>query len=601
MAKGKLTVQTEKILPIIKRWLYSDKEIFLRELISNSCDALKKLQILREEQKLDISDEELRIELKIDPAARTLQFIDSGIGMSSEEVERYIGQIACSGAEEFLSKYSGSSSEAIIGHFGLGFYSAYMVAEKVTIDTLSYLPGSEAAFWSCDGSSDYLLEPGSQSERGTKITLFIDANHGEFLDKQKIEEILKKHCRFLPYPIYLDGTRINEKEPLWLKNSADCSPQEYIDFYRFLYPSDPDPIFWIHLNVDLPFFLKGILYFPKINQRIGWNNSNIQLFVNRVFVSDHCNELLPDFLTALKGAIESPDIPINVSRSSLQMDQTVRTVASHISKKVCDKLISLYQIDREQFIEKWPDLELIIKLGILQDEKFYSRAKEILIWKSNQGKWESLDELIARNPAKLFYSSDPDSPLIALYKEQPVLISSSPIDPHLFNFLESKLSIQFQRVDGALDPSLVDPSREKSLLDSEGRSESGRIAEMFRRAVPTEVEVEAKSLASEELPALLLFDESSRRLRDAMSLTQKKLPQTFKPTTQFIVNTNHPLISTLFQLSSSHPPLAQEVASHLYQLSHLSQKEIDNSHLPQFVNSSTQLLKKLLDSIAVAP
>ncbi len=373
-----LKIHTENILPIIKQWLYSDKEIFIRELISNACDALHKCKVLREHKETDIPDEELRISLSIDKKEKTLVFADTGIGMTSDEVEKYIAQIAFSGAEDFLGKYkSNAEKDQIIGHFGLGFYSAYMVAHKVTIDTLSYLPGAESAFWSCDGSSEYFLEKGQRSTRGTEITLHVDKDNEEFLDEERLKSIIQRYCAFLPFPIYLNGTRINDKEPLWLKNASECTDADYLQFYRALYPNESDPMFWIHLSVDYPFHLKGILYFPKITRRFDWSHNSIKLFCNRVFVADNCKDLIPDYLMILRGAIDSPDIPLNVSRSSLQMDKTVRQLSQHISKKVSDRLSSLYTSERDTFIKTWPDIEMIIKLGILQDEKIL-RTLQIL-------------------------------------------------------------------------------------------------------------------------------------------------------------------------------------------------------------------------------
>ena len=590
MTHGTLKIHTENILPIIKRWLYSDKDIFIRELVSNACDALRKLQILRDQNLAEVKDEELKIELVVSKEARTLQFIDTGLGMTAEEVEKYIAQIAFSGAEEFLNKYQkNSENEQIIGHFGLGFYSAYMVAEKVTIDTLSYQPSAEPAFWSCAGSSDYLLEKGSRTSRGTTITLHVEKESDEFLEESRLREILERYCLFLPYPIYLNGNRINDKEPLWLKNSSDCTEQEYLDFYHTLYPMEPDPIFWIHLNVDVPFHLKGILYFPKLNKKFDWNKSNIQLFVNRVFVSDSCKDLIPDFLMCLKGAIDSPDIPLNVSRSSLQMDRTVRQLSSHISKKVADKLAALYQTEKEKFYLAWPEIEMIVKLGMLQDEKFYGRAKEFLVWKTTSNTWTTLEG----QTGTVFYTTDPHASILELYKNQEVILSTSPLDSHLFSSLEPKLSLKFQRIDGALHDSVLDASREKNLLDGEGKTESGKIADFFRKVLSEKkLDVEAKSLATDTLPALIVFDEKTRRLRDAMALSGHS--SNFEAKKTFIVNTNNPLIASLYQLEGSQPELAQEVAHHLYDLSLLAQKEIDPTAMASFIHRSTQVLEKLL-------
>ncbi len=578
MTQGTLKIHTENILPIIKRWLYSDKDIFVRELVSNACDALRKLQILRDQNLADFKDEELKIELFVDKEARTLQFVDTGLGMTAEEVEKYIAQIAFSGAREFLNKYQGDG-EQIIGHFGLGFYSAYMVAEKVTIDTLSYQAASEPAFWSCAGSSDYTLEKGSRTGRGTTITLHVGEDSDEFLEVSRLREILERYCQFLPYPIFLSGEQINKQDPLWLKNPSDCTEKEYLDFYHTLYPMEPDPIFWIHLNVDVPFHLQGILYFPKITQRFDWSKSNIQLFVHRVFVSDSCKDLIPDFLMCLRGAIDSPDIPLNVSRSYLQMDKTVRQLSAHISKKVADKLGSLYQTDQEKFYLAWPEIEMIVKLGMLQDEKFYTRAKDFLIWKTTTDTWTTLDG----KTSTVFYTADAHASILELYKDKEVLLSTSPIDTHLFSSLERKLSLKFQRVDGALDDSLLDASKEKT--------ESSKIADFFRRALP-DLEIEAKSLATKALPALLIVDENTRRMRDAMALSGHNMPA-FAAKKTFVVNTNNPLIESLYQMQEVE--LAYEVAHHLYDLSLLAQKEIEPAKMTAFINRSTQVLEKLVN------
>jgi len=579
MTHGTLKIHTENILPIIKRWLYSDKDIFVRELVSNACDAIRKLQILRDQNLADFKDEELKIELFVDKDAKTLQFIDTGLGMTAEEVETYIAQIAFSGAEEFLNKYQ-EEKEQIIGHFGLGFYSAYMVAEKVTIDTLSYQAAAQPAFWSCAGSSDYTLEKGTRVSRGTTIILHVGEDSDEFLEVSRLREILQRYCQFLPYPIFLNGDRINEHAPLWLKNPADCTEKEYLDFYHMLYPMEPDPIFWIHLNIDVPFHLQGILYFPKITQRFDWSKTNIQLFVSRVFVSESCKDLIPDFLMCLRGAIDSPDIPLNVSRSSLQMDKTVRQLSSHISKKVADKLATIYQTEKEKFYAAWPEIEMIVKLGALQDEKFFARAKEFLIWKTTAGTWTTLDE----KTGTLFYTSDAHASILELYKDKEVLLSTAPIDTHLFSTLERKLSLKFQRIDGALDASLLDESREKT--------ESDQIAHFFRKALP-DLEIEAKSLASTTLPTLLIVDENSRRMRDAMALSGHQMPP-FQAKKTFVVNTNNALIASLYQMQQSQPELANDVAHHLYELSMLAQKEIDPAKMAAFITRSTQVLEKLL-------
>lgn len=596
MSQKTLQIHTENILPIIKKWLYSDKDIFIRELISNACDALGKLQILRDQNLCEVKDEELKIELLIDKANKTLQFLDTGIGMSAEEVEKYIAQVAFSGAEEFAKKYqSQNEKDQIIGHFGLGFYSAYMVADKVTLDTQSYLLEHKPAHWSCEGTSSYTLEEGTRSSRGTTITLFINEEEKDFLEESRLKEILDRYCAFLPFPIFLNGVRINEKEPLWLKNSSDCTEKEYLDFYSSLYPTEPDPIFWIHLNVDYPFHLKGILYFPKLNRRFDWSQANIKLFCNRVFVSDSCKDLIPEYLMCLKGAIDSSDIPLNVSRSSLQMDRTVRQLASHISKKVADKLASLYQTEREKFLTAWPDIELIVKLGSLQDDKFYERVSDCVVWKNLSGEWLSLKEYLAYHPEKVFYTADASSPLLKLYKPQDVLIANSPIDPSFLSFLESKQKISFQRIDGALDASLIDPSREKTLLDTSGKTEAGRIEDLFRSTLEEKgLEIEAKSLSSNEIPAFVMLDEQIRRMRDYMALSHSPLPPSLMQKKTLVLNTNNKLISSLLALKEKKPELAKEVVRYVYDLSLLSQKELGPDAFPHFIARSNKVLEELM-------
>jgi molecular chaperone HtpG len=607
MEKRTLKVHTENILPIIKKWLYSDKDIFLRELVSNACDALSKCKTLREQGLMQYADDELRIELTVDKKNKTLRFVDTGIGMTSEEVEKYIAQVAFSGAEEFMSKYkSDSEKDQIIGHFGLGFYSAYMVADLVTINTLSYQQDSTSAFWSCDGGVEYQLSEGTRPSRGTEITLHIGNDGEEYLEESKIRSLLDQYCAFLPYPIFLNGTHINNKEPLWLKAPSQCTDEEYLEFYRSLYPMDPDPLFWIHLNVDYPFHLKGILYFPKIHKRFDWNQSNIKLFCNRVFVSDNCKDLIPDYLMVLKGAIDSPDIPLNVSRSYLQMDRTVRQLASHVSKKITDKLQNLYSNDKDKFITCWSDIELIVKLGIIQDEKFYEKAKEFLIWKNTSNQWIKLDEYVDANKErikdKVFYTSSEEtheSQFLNFYKEKgiEVLYANSPVDTHLISFLEHKMHpVRFQRIDGGLDDSLIDSAKEKTLLDADGKTEAARLADYIRGALGQDkIEVEAKSLATESLPGFILVDEDLRRMRDTLALSQQSLPSSLTDKKKFIVNTNSKLMSALPHMHKKSPDLAKDLVEQIYELSLLSQKELEPSKLSNFIHRSTRVLEQLVE------
>lgn len=605
MAEGTLKVHTENILPIIKKWLYSDKDIFLRELVSNACDAINKLRILSEKEgNAAAKEESYSIELKLDKNARTLQIIDNGIGMTAEEVEKYIAQLAFSGAEEFIGKYkTDNEKDQIIGHFGLGFYSAYMVSEKVEINTLSYQKDASPVFWSCDGTSRYTIDKGTRSTRGTEITLFIDKDSDEYLEESRLRQILQQYCAFLPFPIYLNGTLTNNKDPLWIKPASECTESEYLEFYRQLYPFEPDPMFWIHLNVDYPFNLKGILYFPKITQRFDWGKSQIKLFCNRVFVSDNCKDLIPDYLMILRGAIESPDIPLNVSRSYLQMDRTVRQLSSHVSKKVSDRLLALYQQDKEKFLSIWSDVEVIVKLGILQDDKFYERAKEFLVWKTIKEEWMTLEQYLELHQdaykQKVFYTAEDKhhGHFLDLYKNKgiEVIYAGGHLDAALMNYLERKLSpAKFQRVDGAIDETILDTSREKTLLDAEGKTEAAKIADYIRSSLSIEkTEVEAKSLASETLPGFIVLDEEIRRMRDYMAMSGQPLPPTLTDKRTFVVNTNSKLIGSIYHMKDKEPALAKEMLLQVYELSLLSQKELDPSALPDFISRSSRVLEKL--------
>lgn len=607
MEKGTLEIHSENILPIIKKWLYSDKDIFVRELVSNACDAIQKVKILRDQEEIEAKDEDFRIDIQIDKEARTLKFIDNGIGMDAEEVKKYIAQIAFSGAEEFVAKYqSNNEKDQIIGHFGLGFYSAYMVADKVQVNTLSYKPEAEPVLWICDGSSDYEMDQGTRETRGTEITLFIGKDHDESLDKAHLKQILSHYCSFLPYPIYLDGTRINEFEPLWIKPASECTKEDYLKFYHQLYPMDEDPLFWVHLNVDYPFNLKGILYFPKIRRDYDMNKSSVSLYCNRVFVSDNCKDLIPNYLTILKGVIDSPDIPLNVSRSYLQMDRTVRQLASHISKKVSDSLTLLYKNERDRFIQVWQDVSFIMKMGILEDEKFYDRVKESLIWQNTDKEWTTIQDYLERSQEnaknKIFYTVDEKHAghVMSIYRQKglEILIANGPLDSYLIHFLENKLSpVLFQRIDAEVHENLVDKSREKTILNAEGRTEAALLADFVRSKLGNEmIEVEAKSLASDSLPGFILIDEKQRRMREYMSRMDPEdrggqVPFFNKKT--FVINTNNPLIESIHKLDRQNPELAKELTHEVYELALLSQRELDPHDLHEFVNRSNRILEAL--------
>jgi molecular chaperone HtpG len=507
--------------------------------------------------------------------------------MTASEVEKYIAQIAFSGAEDFVQKYQTSNEkDQIIGHFGLGFYSSFMVADTVDITTKSYLP-EKGAFWSSSGGSTYTLEESSKQERGTDIVLHLSSESSEYLEMPKIQEMISRYFQFSPIPIYLNGTQINNAEPLWVKNPKDCTDAEYLKFYQQLYPLSKDPVFWVHLNIDYPFHLQGILYFAPVEPTYTQKKS-IHLYCNRVFVSDNCSDFLPEHLLLLKGIIESPDIPLNVSRSSLQVDKTVRQLSLHISKKLTDRLSHIHASTPDVFFASWKDIEILLKWGILQEEKFYDRAKDLLFWKTTQDTWTTIEKYLEKSSdKKIYYTHTDKSSLLSLYESKEVFVAHPYLDVPIFSFLEKKQELSFQRIDGDIS-SFIDKSKEKSLLDAEGISEQSRIETFFQKALS--LNVEAKSLTSSETPSLLLFPEEARRFRDYLRVSDK---ETLPVTSTFIVNTNHKLVESIYHLSKKDPDLATELSKQLYTITLLSQKEFDLFDSEAFTKSSYKTLEKL--------
>ena len=592
--KGQLEIHSQNILPIIKKWLYSEKDIFVRELVSNACDAIHKVKLLQEKGEVE-SGGDFRVDIRIDKEKRTLTFSDNGIGMDGEEVIKYIAQIAFSGAEDFVSKYqTGSEKDQFIGHFGLGFYSAYMVSDKVEVSTRSYKPGTEAVLWVCDGSSEYTLEKGTREGRGTDITLYLNSDSDEYLEKSRLQTILKHYCAFLPYPVYLEGTLINEEEPLWIKSPSECSQSDYLRFYKAIEPYAEEPLFWIHLNVDYPFNLKGILYFPHIARDFDFNKSSVKLFCNRVFVSDNCKELIPEYLMALRGVIDSHDIPLNVSRSYLQMDRTVRQLSGHISKKVADSLALLFKNERDRFEGMWDAISTFIKLGVLQDEKFFERIKDSLLFKTTKGEFKTLADL----GQKIIYTTQEghEDHLHASYEE--IVILNQPIDPYFVSAIEKYCSgTSFRRLDADLGEHLIDAEREKTILDAEGRTEAGKIADFIRKEIGEDkIEVEAKSLKNDQISAFLVLDENTRRMRDYLAQRDPKgssgFLNTFKK--KMVVNTNSPLIRAIHLLESKDSELAKELVHEVYELALLGQREMDEKRLSDFISRTTKVLENLV-------
>ena len=491
---GKLSIHTENIFPIIKKWLYSEHDIFLRELISNAIDAMNKRKAIDE----SITKDELKINININKKKKTLEIIDNGIGMTASEVKKYINQIAFSGAEDFVEKFKDKQS-SIIGHFGLGFYSSFMVAKKVTIDSLSYKKNTKPAFWECEGETDFVLSEGKRKEIGTTITVFLNKDSEEYLEETKIKDLIQKYSNFMPFPIFVGKEKepVNQMEALWLKKPKDVTDEEYKDFYKKMFNDWNDPLFWIHLNVDFPFNLKGILYFPKIKNQLEINQGKVKLFCNNVFVADDLKEIIPEFLLLLKGGIDIPDIPLNVSRSFLQHDKQVQKISAYIIKKIADSLKEIYKEDRKKYEGFWEDIHYFIKYGILTDEKFSEAMREHIIFKTTQDDFVSIAEYRERNkskdkPQKIFYAPGENMQVsyLKMMKEQgiEVIFADSIIDSHLFQHLEMKNSeITFVRIDSEINENLVDKEKAE-VVDSSNRTNSEKIKEIFDTVLNDKVE-----------------------------------------------------------------------------------------------------------------
>lgn len=576
MQKGTIGVTTENIFPVIKKFLYSDHEIFLRELVSNAIDATQKLKTLSSFGEFKGELGELNVKVSVDKEAGTLTVSDRGIGMTAEDIDKYINQIAFSGAEEFVAKYK-DTANAIIGHFGLGFYSAFMVAKKVEIRSLSYKEGAEAVKWECDGSPEYSMEPITKAERGTDIILYIDDEDKEFLEQDKIDSLLKKYCRFLPVPVisgkikewkdgkYVDTDKdnvINATEPAWMKKPAELTDDDYMNFYRELYPGQDDPLFWIHLNVDYPFTLTGILYFPKIKNNFDITKNRIQLYCNQVYVTDSVEGVVPEFLMLLQGVIDSPDIPLNVSRSYLQSDSAVKKISSYITKKVSSRLEDIFKADRSEYEKKWDDIKIFIEYGMLTDEKFRDAAMKFMLLKNTEGKYYTLDEYKALIEAA---QTNKDGNIVYLYANDPVaqynyikaatdkgydvLLMDGQLDSHFIGLLEQKLEkSQFVRVDGDVIDNLITKENKKEVLLT--AMQRNMMTTLFRSQTP-EVDkaqflVSFEALSVGDAPIVITQNEYMRRMKEMAAMQPGMsfygdLPDSYN----LIVNTEHPLVAKI--------------------------------------------------------
>lgn len=626
--KGTISIHTENIFPIIKKFLYSDHEIFLRELVSNAVDATQKIKRLATLGQYTGELGDITVEVSFDEKKKTLTITDKGLGMTAEEIKKYINQIAFSGATEFVEKFKDAKdANEIIGKFGLGFYSAFMVAKNVEIHTLSYQAGSEPAIWTCDGSTEFEIKKGKKKTRGTDIILHINEDSVEFLDKWKLQGILDKYCKFLPIPIKF-GTKsesvedgvddkgekkwksvevdnlINTTAPIWTKSPSDLQDEDYLAFYKTLYPMGENPLFWIHLNVDYPFNLTGVLYFPKVKNDFEMQRNKIKLFSRQVFITDEVKDIVPEFLMLLHGVIDSPDIPLNVSRSFLQADGNVKKINNYITKKVADKLSELYKKDRKAYEEKWSDIGLFVKYGMISEEKFYEKGKEFTLLKNTKQEFFTLDEYREKVAPT---QTDKSEQLVYLYatdlnkqdsfiesatkKEYDVLVMDSPIDNHFIQHIETKLDkTQLKRVDADVVEKLIQKDSSYANLLTEEQSKS--IKELFDKAIQNKTyTVDVEGLSPEEFPVTITMEEWMRRMKEMaqnggggpMSF-YGSLPDSYK----VAINGNHPLVDKILKAENEEDQL--KIAKQAFDLAMLSQGLLTGKDLTAFVKRSVELI-----------
>ena len=617
--KGSISIHTENIFPIIKKWLYSDKDIFIRELISNGCDAVnkyKKLISLGEAK--GNADESYKIKVSIDKENSALIFEDNGIGMTAEEVEKYINQVAFSGAEDFFNTYKEKMNEEndIIGHFGLGFYSSFMVSKKVQIDTLSYKENATPVRWvSEDGLEFELTQSDNRETRGTTITLFLADDSKEFLEEYTVRNIIDKYCSFLPVDIYLetikteetkedevvDTTPINDTNPLWLKAPKDCTDEEYKEFYRKVFKTFDEPLFWIHLNVDYPFNLKGILYFPKLKNEFELIEGKVKLYNNQVFVADNIKEVIPEFLLLLKGVIDCPDLPLNVSRSFLQNDRDVSKISKHIVKKVADKLKSLYKNERENYEKFWDEIQVFIKFGCLKDESFYDKVKDSILFKTINSQYITLNDYLEnckeKHENKVFYVSNEEqqSQYIKLFKDYGLdaVILDSTIDNHFISMIEFKnQGVHFNRIDADLSDILKDNDNENN------KEIKTDIENLFKDVIGDRINnYSVESLKSEDTPAIILISEQSRRMAEMRSqFAGMDFGMSFEEEKTLVINNNSSIVKKLVSLKDDESKKEQIplICNQIVDIALLSNKELDSKQLDEFIKRNNQLMSMVI-------
>ncbi len=624
LEQGQIQIHTENIFPIIKKAVYSGHEVFLRELVSNGVDAISKRRMAAMAGDCGEGPEGL-VSIRIDREAKTLTISDNGIGMSADEVKRYINQVAFSSAEDFLEKYK-REDDAIIGHFGLGFYSSFMVAQRVELISLSASPGAEAVCWSCDGSPNFSLESGERAEPGTDVILHLQEEELEYIEPARIRSLITTYCDFLPVAVQLEGETVNKRLAPWRQSPRDLTENDYIELYRYLYPFQGDPLLWVHLNTDYPYNLQGILYFPKLTGRGDWEKGEIRLYCNQVFVSDSIKEVVPRYLLPLRGVIDSPDIPLNVSRSALQTDRRVRSIGGFVAKKVGDRLKELHRDEPARYAEIWEGIAPFIKIGAMEDEKFADQVAELILFGTTAAAADS-DPIAAGDKAyttltgyrsrlgekdqkRILYCTDEAAQAgpLALWQGQgaEVLLADTLIDAQFIPWLEDRHGeLKFQRVDAELDASIQE--QESSLSDADGTDSSEKLRELFKGALANEkVTIQVQALKGENTPAaLILLPEQMRRLNDIGALMEQRLPG-LPDHHVLVVNRRHPLVAGLQKLSSgavltgvgsSSPSqqLAQELSCHIYELARLAVGGLEPNQLAGFQQRSADLMGRLME------
>ena len=613
MKEGNIKISSENMMPIIKKWLYSDKDIFLREIVANGIDAITKFKkLVNMGSATETEGEEYCIKISVDKDAKTLSVEDNGIGMTEDEVEKYITQIAFSGASDFLAKYEKAGGDGIIGHFGLGFYSAYMVSENVEIITKSY-DGSHAVHWQSDGSKTYTIEESDRAERGTKIIMHITDEEKEFLEESKIRELVKKYCSFMPYNIYVnykgDGKDkpLNTTTPLYLKSAKDCTDEEYKEFYTDTFFDFTPPIFWVHLDMDYPFKLKGILYFPKVKNKLELERGKVKLYCNQVFIADNIKEVIPEFLMLLNGVIDCPDIPLNVSRSFLQNDRQVQRITKYITRKVADKLVSLFKTDRKKYEECWEDLANFVKFGCIKDDDFYQRVKDIIIYKDINGEYKNINEFLglpaesaddgenkgeneegkgdkkeeSKTPSTIYYVSDEQqqAQYIKMFKDAGLnaITCDTFIDPHFISYLEYKApdKLKFMRIDADI----------AGALKGEDGAEDSVLIDIFKNAIGDDkLTIKTQALKNAAVPAVINVDEYMRRYSEMGSFYGMSEGDVAKT---MIINTANPVVAKIKELDDEKQKF---VAGYIYSLALLSYKKLTPAEFDKFMSETLNLL-----------